>query len=203
MAKRKTFVPVLLFGVLASALSAVASAKSWAALDKADSSQVAVWVGSSGQLPLASALSLAALASWGALLVSRGRWRRWIALVGFAIAVGSTATAIVGYSKAPSDLRHAVSSSVGASVLTSSPSLTGWYWTALVADVLVALALLVAIRDAPTWPSMSSRYDSPTGAKQARPKAARPKTSLDVWKALDEGEDPTESSEVEPPDASE
>lgn len=195
MSKRKTFAPVLLLGVAAGALSAVASAKSWAALGKADSAQVATWVGSSGQLPLASALSLAALASWGALLVSRGRWRRWIALVGLAIALGSVITAIVGYSKAPNDLRHAVANSVGANVLSGSPGLTGWYWTALVADVLVAVALVFAVRDAPAWPTMSSRYDSPTGARPNRSKPERPQTSLDVWKALDEGDDPTDADD--------
>ncbi|HWU32929.1 MAG TPA: Trp biosynthesis-associated membrane protein [Marmoricola sp.] len=193
MKGRKSFVPVVLGGLAAAALAAVASSKAWAALDKTDSNQVASWVGSSGQLPLASALSLAALASWGALLVSRGRWRRWIALLGLAIALGSTVTAIVGYSKAPSDLRHAVASSVGTNVLRSSPGLTGWYWAALIADVLVVIALAFAVRDAPAWPAMSSRYDSPTGAKETQPQRARPETSLDVWKALDEGDDPTDT----------
>lgn len=193
MKGRKSFGPVVLVGLAAAALAAVASSKAWAALDKADSNQVAAWVGSSGQLPLASALSLAALASWGALLVARGRWRRWIALLGLAIALGSTVTAIVGYSKAPSDLRHAVASSVGTTVLMKSPGLTGWYWAALIADVLVVLALALAVRDAPAWPTMSSRYDAPTSAKEAQPQKTRPETSLDVWKALDGGDDPTDT----------
>jgi len=58
------------------------------------------------------------------------------------------------------------------------------------------LALLVAVRDAPAWPTMSSRYDSPTGSHEPR----EMKSSLDVWKALDEGADPTETPpEVEEP----
>jgi uncharacterized membrane protein (TIGR02234 family) len=186
--KRGTFGPVVLVGVLAAAMSAVASSKTWAELGSRDAKLVATWIGSSGELPAASALSLAALASWGALLVSRGRWRRWIAALGLVIAVASLVTAIVGYSQAPSDLRHAAENSLG-NALSSSPALTGWYWVAVVADLLVVLALLVAVRDAPAWPTMSSRYDSPTASHEPR----EMKSSLDVWKALDEGADPTDT----------
>lgn len=188
---RSTFGPVVLIGILSAALAAVASSKKWADLGSVDAKIVATWIGSSGELPVASALSLAALASWGALLVSRGRWRRWIAVLGLIIALGSLATAVVGYSRAPSDLRHAAENSLG-NALSSSPSLTGWYWAAVVADVIVVLALVVAVRDAPVWPTMSSRYDSPTGAKEP----TEMKSSLDVWKALDQGADPTDT----PPD---
>lgn len=192
---RSTFGPVVLVGVLAAGLAAVASSKDWAALGSVDAKIAATWIGSSAQLPVASALSLAALASWGALLVSRGRWRRWIAVVGMIIALGSLATAVVGYTKAPSDLRQAAQNSLG-NALSSSPSLTAWYWAAVVADVIAAFALLVAIRDAPAWPTMSSRYDSPAGAKEP----TEMKSSLDVWKALDQGVDPTDSPERLPPD---
>lgn len=191
---RSTFGPVILVGILGAALAAVASSKKWAELGAVDAKVVVTWIGSSGELPVASALSLAALASWGALLVSRGRWRRWIATLGLVIGLGSLVTAIVGNSQAPSDLRHAAENSLG-NALTSSPGLTGWYWTALIADVIVVLALLVAVRDAPAWPTMSSRYDSPAATREPR----EMKSSLDVWKALDQGADPTDSSQQEPP----
>ena len=194
-AQRRTFGPVVLIGVLAAALAAVASSKKWAELGSVDAKIVATWIGSSGELPAASALSLAALASWGALLVSRGRWRRWIAVLGLVIALGSLATAIVGYTRAPHDLRQAAENSLG-NALSSSPSLTGWYWAAVVADLIVVLALLVAVRDAPAWPTMSSRYDAPSGAKES----TETKSSLDVWKALDQGTDPTDAPEQDPPD---
>lgn len=188
-ARRRTFAPVVLLGLLASALSAVASSKVWAALGSADARVVASWITSSGELPLASALSLAALASWGAVLVSRGHWRRWIATLGLLIAVGSLATAVVGYWRAPSDLQHAAQNALG-NTLSSSPSLTGWYWTAVLADVAVVVALALAVRDAPAWPSMSTRYDAPTGAREPE----EMKSSLDVWKALDQGTDPTDTT---------
>lgn len=188
-ARRDTFAPVVLIGVLSAALAAVASAKKWAELGSADAKVVATWIGSSGELPAASALSLAALASWGAVLVARGRFRRWIAALGLAIALASLVTAIVGYSQAPSDLRQAARSALG-NALTSSPGLTGWYWVAVIADAVVVLALLVAVRDVPAWPTMSSRYDAPSGPKEP----TEMKSSLDVWKALDQGADPTDTS---------
>lgn len=188
-ARRRTFAPVVLVGLLAAALSAVASSKAWAALGSADAKVVATWIASSGQLPLASALSLAALASWGAVLVSRGRWRRLLALLGLIIAVGSFVTAIVGFWRAPSGLRQAAQSALG-NALSTSPSLTGWYWTALVADLVVVLTLAIAVRDAAFWPTMSSRYDAPTAPKEPTEMTS----SLDVWKALDSGTDPTDTS---------
>lgn len=188
-ARRRTFGPVVLVGLLTAALSAVASSKPWAALGSADSKVVATWIASSGQLPLASALSLAALASWGAVLVSRGPWRRLLAFLGLMIAVGSLATAVVGFWRAPGDLRHAAQSALG-NALSTSPSLTGWYWTAVIADVLVVLALAIAVRDTPAWPTMSSRYDAPSAAKEPTEMTS----SLDVWKALDQGTDPTDTA---------
>lgn len=188
--RRRTFLPTMLSGVLVAALAAVASAKDWASLQAAASHQVQSSITSSAELPLASALSLAALASWGALLVSRGRWRRWIAALGLALAVGSLATAIVGFSKAPHDLRAAVHNALGNAVAVQT-SLNGWYWTALIADLLVVIALTVAVRDAPQWPAMSARYDAPTTSGGAS-RASKPLTTqLDVWKAMDQGTDPT------------
>lgn len=190
---RRTFFPTMVVGVLAAALAAVASSKAWASLGSAGAHQVQASITSSAQLPLASALSLAVLASWGALLVSRGRWRRWIAAVGLALAVGSLVTAIVGFSKAPDDLRAAVTNALGTAI-SYQTSLNGWYWVSLVADVLVAVALVVAVRDAPRWPAMSARYDSPAGGtRHADGEAASP---LDLWKAMDQGTDPTESPDA-------
>lgn len=183
MNRRKSFAPVVLVGLIAAALAAVASSKSWALLD---TNTGQAWMKSSGELPLASALSIAALASWGAILVARGAWRRWIALVGLVLALGSFVTAIVGYSKAPDNVRDAAINWLGA-VAHGSPHLTGWYWAALIADLFVVVALIVAVRDAPQWPAMSSRYDSPATEKRA----GSVTTSLDTWKAMDEGEDPT------------
>ncbi len=38
------------------------------------------------------------------------------------------------------------------------------------------------------WPEMGSRYDAPGGAGDAAPEDP---SSLDLWKSIDEGRDPT------------
>lgn len=184
-ASRKTFGPVLGIGVAAAALAAVAAAKPWAVLGKTDAHAAARWVAEGAEVPLASALALAALASWGAILVTRGRLRRGVAMVGTVIALGSLATACVEFGRAPSALRQAAEQSLGFS-LVAAPQLSGWFWVALIADTVLVVALAIAVRDIPSWPTMSSRYDAPE-----RPQPSRNETTLDVWKALDRGEDPT------------
>jgi hypothetical protein len=51
---------------------------------------------------------------------------------------------------------------------------------------------VLAMRWAPQWPEMGSRYDAP--GVQSEPASVPPEdqSSLDLWKALDEGKDPTE-----------
>jgi hypothetical protein len=63
---------------------------------------------------------------------------------------------------------------------------TGWYLTALVAGVLSAIVLVVAWLRSPGWPTMSTRYDAPAAAGPVEP------DETDLWKALDQGRDPTD-----------
>ena len=56
---------------------------------------------------------------------------------------------------------------------------------------------VLALRLVRTWPEMGSRYDAPTGARggdgtdPAEAPADHPTENIDIWKALDEGRDPT------------
>jgi hypothetical protein len=62
-----------------------------------------------------------------------------------------------------------------------------------VGTLLTALALVVAVRRARTWPALGSRYDAP-GAR-----AAAPAGEQDLWRALDEGHDPTAEDDASRP----
>jgi hypothetical protein len=64
-------------------------------------------------------------------------------------------------------------------------SVTAWYWVTGLAAALTLGTLLVAVRKAPSWPAMGSRYDAPAT------RSATPATDQDLWRALDEGHDPT------------
>ena len=68
---------------------------------------------------------------------------------------------------------------------TFTSSLTGWYYACAVGAVLTLAAFLVAVVAAPRWPAMGSRYDAPAA------RSAQPRTEQDLWRALDEGHDPT------------
>ncbi len=59
--------------------------------------------------------------------------------------------------------------------------------------LLTALALVVAVRRARTWPALGSRYDAPAA------RAAAPVTDQDLWRALDEGHDPTAEDDAPRP----
>ncbi len=130
------------------------------------------------------ALALVALASWGVVLVLRGRARRLAAVVGALAAAGVLVSVLPARSAA---LDAAVSAVMAAGATSDEfvASLTAWYWVTAVAAALTLTSLVVAVRKAPGWPAMGSRYDAPAS------RAAAPATDQDLWRALDEGHDPT------------
>ena len=187
---RRTFAPVLLLGLGSATLCAVAGTKAWATVAESKSYVMApgadALYADAGQMPLAGALSLVVLAAWGVVLVTRGRVRRVVAVVGAVAAVGVLATVVAGWSSTRDDVVDALQIT-DASVTTT---LTGWYWAAAVSSVVSVVATVLAVRYVPHWPAMGSRYDAP---------AARPAPTVDpeeagdggLWRAIDEGHDPT------------
>jgi len=135
--------------------------------------------------PLVGALALVALAAWGVVLVLRGRARRLVALVGLLASVGALVAVVAGLGTAE---EAAIEAAVarGATGDAFRTSLSAWYYLSGVGAVLTAGGLAVAVVRAPGWPAMGSRYDAPSA-----PAAAAPTTEEDMWRALDEGRDPT------------
>ena len=189
---RGRFGPTVAAGLAAAALTSVASAKPWFRLDLPTRLAIGPESGRQGDMPLALALSLVVLAGWGALLVSRGRLRRICASIALLAALGVVVCVAVAPTVIPDSLR---TSAAVAGSADASP--TGWYLTAAASGVLSLCALVVAWRSAPHWPTMSSRYDAPTPATSA----ATASEPTQLWKALDEGVDPTDS-DIEPDDPS-
>ena len=64
---------------------------------------------------------------------------------------------------------------------------------ALVLSVLAVLPAAIAVRRVGGWPEMGTRYDAPGDQAATRPSADEDDepSSLDLWKAIDEGRDPT------------
>jgi uncharacterized membrane protein (TIGR02234 family) len=134
--------------------------------------------------PLALALALVALAAWGVLLVLRGRARRLVAVVGALAAAGVLAAVVSAFGSAQDAAVSAVQAA-GATGDAFASSLTAWYWIAGAGAALSLAMLAVAVARAPRWPAMGSRYDAPAARETS------PATTEDLWKALDEGHDPT------------
>lgn len=187
---RRGFVPVGLGGLAVAALAALAANKPLAdtvgpAADDAPGdlgSQVGSGVSGelSAELPLAGALALVAVAAWAVLLVLRGGARRALALV---VALCSLLAALVL-------VTHLDPGSSAEVAFDHSEGYTAWYWVAIACTVLTAIGGVLAFLWAPAWPEMGSRYDAP-GAQQ-RAATVDPDDQRSVWKALDEGHDPTD-----------
>lgn len=186
---RRTFGPVVLVGLAAGALAAIAGDKPSAAADGAGAG--AALVTYDAHLPVVTALGLVVLACWGVVLVTRGRVRRAVAGLGLLAAVGAVAGVVAGFSQVPDRLREELTQ-VG--VTGADVGHTAWFWVAGAGALLSVLATAAAVAWVPGWPQMGSRYDAP-GAAPATP-AAPPEeqTSLDLWKAIDEGRDPTDAA---------
>ncbi|MFC4784635.1 Trp biosynthesis-associated membrane protein [Nocardioides sp. MAHUQ-72] len=188
---RRTFGPVVLLGLVGAGLAAVAGNKPWAHAEGDSAGQLSSLALSvdSGKAPAAGALALVVLACWGVVLVTRGRVRRAVALLGAVASLGTLAAVVAGWSSVVDTLR-ADYAAVG--ITDVAVSHTGWFWAAAAGAVLSLVATVLAVRWAPAWPEMGSRYDAPTGGRPAQAAVApEDQSNLELWKAIDEGRDPT------------
>ncbi|WP_345524172.1 Trp biosynthesis-associated membrane protein [Nocardioides conyzicola] len=181
---------MVLLGLAAGTLTAVAGEKPAVEgsgdAGRAVSSQM---VSFDAHLPLVTALGLVVLACWGVVLVTRGRVRRAVAVLGSVAAVGALVAAAAAYSQVPDQFRDELAL-VGIS--GADVGHTAWYWAAVLGAVLATVAGVLAVAWTPAWPEMGTRYDAPGSAAPASVVPVEEQTSLDLWKALDEGRDPTE-----------
>ena len=169
-----SFARTVLVGAAAAAVAVVASNAVWAVRDAAapaPSASTAVELAGTDAVPLVLPLTLVALACWGAVLVLRRRGRRVVAVLGAAAGIAATAVTVVRLG--------------GSDDLDLSP----WPWVVAAAAAVTAGALARVWVAAPDWPEMSSRYDR--RAEDARAREDRPQGPAELWRALDEGRDPT------------
>jgi uncharacterized membrane protein (TIGR02234 family) len=169
-------------GLAGAGLASVASAQVWGRAEVTDPVARVVEVRGADVSPVALPLALVALAGWGAVLVLRRCGRRVVAVVGLLAAVGVVVAVATRVGSVGETARGLVSGGGVRSDLTVTT--TSWPWVAMVGAALTVVAFLAAYRGAPGWPEMSSRYDAPTDREDVR-------RDSDLWRALDEGRDPT------------
>ena len=123
-----------------------------------------------------------------------GRWWPWLCVVA---ALGILAAACGAWLSAPASLTEALE---GYGAVDVSAGRTAWSWVGVVAGLLAVGAAAVATVDVRGWPEMGSRYDAP-GAQPEPVAATEPEesTNLDLWRAIDDGQDPTATRPVTRP----
>ena len=180
--RRRTFAPVVLAGLLDGGLAAFAGSRTAVHAHAAGSAGLVAFADPAQ--PLVVALSLVVLACWGVVLVTRGGVRRAVAGLALVVSIGALVTVVAGWWTLVDCVESAYREAGVGSVATSH---TAWWWVSLVAATLSCVGTALAVRWSPGWAEMSSRYDAP--AASADPAA---EDSLAMWRALDEGRDPTE-----------
>ncbi|QZY27923.1 Trp biosynthesis-associated membrane protein [Nocardioides coralli] len=189
--RRATFVPLVGAGLAAGALAAVAGARPWVVDPSVPrGSDPFGEVSEAGEMPLALALALVALACWGVVLVTRRRVRRVVLALAALASAGLLTTVAVGLRTLPDQVLEAAPTGGETPGGMDPTSTTGWLWVAAGAGLVLLVAAVLALSWSSAWPEMSSRYDAP--GREAAPRApAEEQSSLDLWKSLDEGRDPT------------
>ncbi len=194
-AHRRTFGPVVLIGLATAGLAAVASAKPWVGFDRpggpgpaAQPLAGATALDEGTRYPVASAISLVLLATWGVLLVTRGRVRQAFALLAAVSAVGLLVAVAFGYATLPDTAADSYDALMGRAA--REPGFTAWFWTTAVVAVAALVPAALAVRLVRHWPEMGRRYDAPVGGGSPHP-ANDPDQEL--WNALNEGRDPTDA----------
>lgn len=191
--RRSSFGVVLLGGLATAGLMAVAASQTWMHVTGDDLVGTRrIEVSGSDAAPLALALALVALAGWGVVLVSGTRARRIASVIGLLASLGVVAVAVTVLPDPEG---------VAKDVLTNQPPIDGigaslrpWFWVTVAAAAAQVVVLVAAFRAAPGWPTMSSRYDAPGARGEVTSDTAEesaPLGDLDLWKAMDEGRDPT------------
>lgn len=191
---RLGFGPTVLAGLAAGVAAAVAGNQDWVSVGDRGSGDAAFATGAAGgdlTAPPVTATALVLLATWGVVLVARGRVRRALTVLGLVAALAVLGFALAAWATRPGD----VADELGP--LDVDLARTAWSHLGVGAGLVAVLTSVNAVLRVPSWPEMGRRYDAPTAstdAAVATDAAGVPpeeRSSLDLWKALDEGRDPT------------
>ncbi len=174
---------------LAGLLALVVSAQPWWRAQGSDAG--VVFTGADATAGLSQALGAVVLAGFLLGLTLRGRGRQ--VLAGLLGLVGAAIIVVGGFRFQPDP--EAVRARLQQVSLSDQFALTGTPWPIgyVIAGVLLLAAAAVIMITAPSWPTRTDRFrrDPATGpVAEAEP--------IDLWKALDSGQDPTAAAEPGP-----
>lgn len=186
---RRLFGVATLSALAAGTLCAVAGTRAAVSVDAEGEAAAMVTAGTAQgdalTMPLVTSLALVALAAWGVLLVTRGLVRRSAAGLALLAGAGALAATVAAWGSTRDSVDQALAQ-VGA---TGGASATGWYVAAVIGALDLTVSSAMAVWLVPTWPEMGRRYDAPAAQETQTQQGDTP---LDLWRAMDEGRDPTD-----------
>ena len=192
MNPRRLYAPVVLATLAAGGLGFFAAGRTWAAFTVTTEGLPSdkVEVTGTDALPLVSALAIVIVTSALAIFASGRRTRRVVGIFTVVVALTGLWLLVGGGDTLDKALSDAVKASPAYTGDTPSGSAERTIWQVVtgVAFVLSALLGAMTTRFGPSWATMGSRYER----ADAHSKPVEPTTDSEMWKALDEGRDPTE-----------
>ena len=189
---RRLYVPSVLAALATGGIAFFAASRTWAhtSVEASGVPTAPVDISGSDAVALVPALALVIVTAALAVLAASARVRRVVGL----LIVGVSLIAIVVIARAGGDIDKAVQAAVHDSpafIGTNRPDAVShsvWRWLTVAAFVLAALVGAVIARFGALWPTMGRKYDAP----KAHADIDDAKTEADIWKALDDGRDPTQ-----------
>jgi uncharacterized membrane protein (TIGR02234 family) len=168
----------LILGVAGAGLALYGITRTWSEQVTARAGMSALRAARTGAdiEPWVLGLALVALAGAGALLATRGLFRRLLGGLLAAVGAGIAAGAIAGRA--------------GLEVGAAGAGATVWPVACVLGGLLVLLGGLSAARYGHEWPGMGARYDR-RSASPADPEVDQRVDTRAAWDALDRGDDPT------------
>ena len=192
MNPRRLYGPSVLGAVGTGGLAFLAATRAWASTTvKADGvPSAAVEISGSDAVPLVSALALVIVASALAVLAASVRVRRAVGAFIVIVAIAGLVMVLTAEGAVSRAVDKAVQDSP-AFIGTNSPEVvnhSAWLQVTAFAFLLAALIGAAITRYAGEWPTMGRKYDAP----KAHATTGEISTEADIWKALDDGKDPTQ-----------
>ena len=140
--------------------------------------------------PLVPALALVIVTASLAVLAASARVRRVVGLLIIVVGVIGLFVVLQSEDRVGRALDAAIKDSP-AFIGTNAPDTVSygvWRWVTAAGFVLSALVGVVITRFGALWPTMGRKYDAP----KAHTPTEEVETESDIWKALDDGRDPTQ-----------
>ncbi|HYJ67125.1 MAG TPA: Trp biosynthesis-associated membrane protein [Nocardioidaceae bacterium] len=198
MTDRRGLVVALVGGLAAGGLALLGVSRPWATVDivAAGVPRSTIETAGTSAVPWVGALTLVVLTGALAIIPTGPAARRVVgALVLLAAMGAAVGTLLAGPAiddALAGDLAQSpASGGVDDQAMVDAADHPPWRWLTLGASVAgVAVGLLV-VAHGHRWPTMGSRYDAPTRAGGADDTASKGSDDADLWKAMDEGRDPT------------